>query len=156
MFSPLSVNPTKWPNTFKQFVSNLPANCLSVFGRFVNYLVFSMCKLSWFLFLDNLLCHKLPKLHLQNVYILKALGVRQKKQRYWYGTLKNDLNFGWFSFVTAYKDSVRKTYYLRKFLECRQGSIDIASFLRQLSPYNLCKVTNILNIVWLIFICHYF
>ena len=25
---------TKWPNTLKQFVRNLPPNCLSVFGHF--------------------------------------------------------------------------------------------------------------------------
>ena len=29
-FNPLSTNPTKWPNTLKQFVDNLPTNCLSV------------------------------------------------------------------------------------------------------------------------------
>ena len=32
----LSANPTKWPNTLKQFVGKLPTNCLSVFGHFVN------------------------------------------------------------------------------------------------------------------------
>ena len=31
----LSTNPTKWSNTLKQFVSNLPTNCLSVFDHFV-------------------------------------------------------------------------------------------------------------------------
>ena len=31
----LSANPTKWSNTFKQFVGNLPTNCLSVFDRFL-------------------------------------------------------------------------------------------------------------------------
>ena len=30
-----SVNPTKWSNTLKQFVGNLPTNCLSVFDHFV-------------------------------------------------------------------------------------------------------------------------
>ena len=35
VFSPLSANPTKQPNTLKQFVGNLPKNCLSVFGHFV-------------------------------------------------------------------------------------------------------------------------
>ena len=35
-FKPLSANPTKWPNTLKQFVGKLPTNCLSVFGHFVN------------------------------------------------------------------------------------------------------------------------
>ena len=28
-------NPTKWPNTLKQFVGKLPTNCLSVFDHFV-------------------------------------------------------------------------------------------------------------------------
>ena len=31
----LSANMTKWSNTLKQFVSNLPTNCLSVFDHFV-------------------------------------------------------------------------------------------------------------------------
>ena len=35
LFNPLSANPTKRSNTVKQFVGNLPANCLSVFGHFV-------------------------------------------------------------------------------------------------------------------------
>ena len=34
--NPLSANPTKWPNTLKQFVGNLPTNCLSVFRYFPN------------------------------------------------------------------------------------------------------------------------
>ena len=33
--TPLNAKLTKWPNTLKQFVSNLPTNCLSVFGHFV-------------------------------------------------------------------------------------------------------------------------
>ena len=32
--NPLSVNPTKWSNTLKQFVGKLPTNCLSVFDHF--------------------------------------------------------------------------------------------------------------------------
>ena len=31
----LSANPTKWSNTLKQFVGELPANRLSVFDHFV-------------------------------------------------------------------------------------------------------------------------
>ena len=31
----LSANPTKWSNTLKQFVGNLPTNCLSVFDHIV-------------------------------------------------------------------------------------------------------------------------
>ena len=34
-FNPLSANPTKWSDTLKQFVANLPTNCLSVFDHFV-------------------------------------------------------------------------------------------------------------------------
>ena len=33
--NPFSANPTKWSNTPKQFVGNLPTNCLSVFDHFV-------------------------------------------------------------------------------------------------------------------------
>ena len=36
MLNPLSANPTKWSNTLKQFVGNLPTNCLSVFDHFMN------------------------------------------------------------------------------------------------------------------------
>ena len=32
-FKPLSANPTKWSNTLKQFVWNLPTNCQSVFDH---------------------------------------------------------------------------------------------------------------------------
>ena len=34
-FKLLNANPTKWSNTLKQFVGNLPTNCLSVFDQFV-------------------------------------------------------------------------------------------------------------------------
>ena len=33
--NPLNAKFTKWSNTLKQFVGNLPTNCLSVFGHFV-------------------------------------------------------------------------------------------------------------------------
>ena len=35
MLIPLSANPTKWSNTLKQSVVNLPTNCLNVFDQFV-------------------------------------------------------------------------------------------------------------------------
>ena len=35
VLSPLRAKLTKWANTLKQFVGNLPTNCLSVFGHFV-------------------------------------------------------------------------------------------------------------------------
>ena len=35
LINPLSANFTNWSNTLKQFVGNLPMNCLSVFDHFV-------------------------------------------------------------------------------------------------------------------------
>ena len=35
IINPLSAKLTKWPNTLKQFVGNLPTNRASVFGHFV-------------------------------------------------------------------------------------------------------------------------
>ena len=35
--NPFSTNFTKWSNTLKQFVGNLPKNCLSVFDHFVGW-----------------------------------------------------------------------------------------------------------------------
>ena len=35
IFNPLSANFTKWSNTLKQFVGNMPTNCVSVFDYFV-------------------------------------------------------------------------------------------------------------------------
>ena len=32
--NPLNANPTKWSNTLKQFVGNLPTNCLNVLDHF--------------------------------------------------------------------------------------------------------------------------
>ena len=35
IINPVSAKITRWPNTLKQFVGNLPTNCLSVFDHFV-------------------------------------------------------------------------------------------------------------------------
>ena len=48
--NPLSTKFIKWPNTLKQFVGNLPTNCLSVFGHFVG-LALKWLKLVKLLFL---------------------------------------------------------------------------------------------------------
>ena len=53
--NPLSADPTKWPNTLKQFVGKLPTNCLSVFDRFMRlalkglkmFLVLQLEQLAW-------------------------------------------------------------------------------------------------------------
>ena len=36
LVNPLSANPIKWSNTLKQFVANLPTNCLSVSDHFMH------------------------------------------------------------------------------------------------------------------------
>ena len=50
--NPLSANFTKWSNTLKQFVCNLPTNCLSVFGHFValtlKVLILGACRITVF------------------------------------------------------------------------------------------------------------
>ena len=53
-------NPTKWPNTLKQFVGKLPTNCLSVFGHFINLVLKGLNSLNnrseicgWSLFFSN-------------------------------------------------------------------------------------------------------
>ena len=43
----LSANPTKWSNTLKQFVGNLPTNCLSVSDHFVK-LALKVFKFSYY------------------------------------------------------------------------------------------------------------
>ena len=35
ILNPLNANPTKWSNTLKQFVGDLPTNCLSMFDHFM-------------------------------------------------------------------------------------------------------------------------
>ena len=44
---PLSAKITKWSNTLKQFVGNLPTNCLSVFDHFVGLVLEGLsCRIS--------------------------------------------------------------------------------------------------------------
>ena len=52
IFSSLNLNPlstelTKWPNTLKQFVGNLPTNCLSVFGHFMGLVLKGLIHQVW-------------------------------------------------------------------------------------------------------------
>ena len=43
----LRANPTKWSNTLKQLVGNLPTNCLSVFEHFVGLALKGLSVLSF-------------------------------------------------------------------------------------------------------------
>ena len=52
----LSANPTKWSNTLKQFVGNLPTNCLSVFDHLMNLALKGLKKDFISLFLSPCLC----------------------------------------------------------------------------------------------------
>ena len=77
-FIPLSANPTKWSNTLKQFVGNLPTNCFSVFDRFVE------------LALNGLL---IKSIYILTKYDCTISGINQQKLfSYWLHPLKN--NFG--------------------------------------------------------------
>ena len=51
--NPLKANHTKWPNTLKQFVGNLPTNCLSVLGHSVK-LAFKVLSENKVVFIDSL------------------------------------------------------------------------------------------------------
>ena len=46
--NPSSANFTKWSNTVKQLVSNLPTNCLRVFGHFVGLVIKGLMLQSFF------------------------------------------------------------------------------------------------------------
>ena len=45
--NPLSTIFTKWSNTLKQFVSNLPTNCMSVFDHFVGFVLKGLRVKKW-------------------------------------------------------------------------------------------------------------
>ena len=54
VFKPLSANFTKWSNTLKKFVSNLPTNCLNVFGHFVGLALKGLIEMKQLImYLDN-------------------------------------------------------------------------------------------------------
>ena len=62
LFNPLSANPTKWLNTFNQFVGNMPTNCVNVFHHFV---ILSLKGLSFCLTLYEKIGKILGRLYLQ-------------------------------------------------------------------------------------------
>ena len=47
--NPLSANPTKWPNTLKQFAGKLLTNCFSVFDHFVKLALKGLITVSLYL-----------------------------------------------------------------------------------------------------------
>ena len=72
-FNPLGANPTKWSNTLKQFVGNLPTNCLSVFDHFV------ILALKWLIHKES--ADKLDLIDIANMFCGKK---SRKKTRFWY------------------------------------------------------------------------
>ena len=67
LFNPLSANPTKWSNTLKQFIGNLPMNCLSVFDHFVELALQGLSKTQILEFLVNFFIFPIIKVQLQRV-----------------------------------------------------------------------------------------
>ena len=94
---------------FLNFVCSTKEASIFFFLWSTIYLVFSMCKASWFLTAGFTL-----SLVTQNPFVKRLYSQSStcsaKKQRCWYGTLKNGLNLCWLWFVTAYKDSLHETY----------------------------------------------
>ena len=88
-FNPLIANPIKWPNTLKQFVGNLPTNCLSVFGHFVNLALKGLMLLFVKPYIHKSYIHKLfvlftSKLILKQIQelfttVLKAVTLTKKR-----------------------------------------------------------------------------
>ena len=74
--NPLSTNPTKWPNTLKQFVGKLPTNCLSVFDHFVKLtlkgLSFTSRVSNFVTLLCNMVSHFSPQVKVLYIFLLKA------------------------------------------------------------------------------------
>ena len=73
LFEPFWRQFTKWSNTLKQFVGNLPTNCLSVFDDFVGlaFKGLNVILVIWYLFYRNcwscfqskdLFCHQINKM----------------------------------------------------------------------------------------------
>ena len=80
--NPLSANFTKWSNTVKQFVGNLPTNCLSVFGHFVGLALKGLKSISdWPLTkLIPLTEPNYPKNELQQIFFWNQIPVQKKKK----------------------------------------------------------------------------
>ena len=56
--NPLSANPTKWPNTLKQFASNLPTNCFGVFVHFVKLALKRLRGNEWKIAVNDCICSR--------------------------------------------------------------------------------------------------
>ena len=74
--NPLSTNPTKWPNTLKQFDDNLLTNCLSVFDHFVKLALKGLSftsRVSIFVtLLRNMVSHFSPQVKVLYIFLLKG------------------------------------------------------------------------------------
>ena len=87
-FNPLSAKLRKWPNTFKQFVSNLPTNCLSVLGHFVGLAV-KRLNLEYFLNIFGFSCltfttNFLLRFQIQQIFLLKVKALPKITLVLWY------------------------------------------------------------------------
>ena len=72
VFNPLSANPTKWPNTLKQFVGKLLTNCLSVFDQFVKLALKGLRVFSWF-----------PLINIKAVYLIDDIFCKMHHDRFY-------------------------------------------------------------------------
>ena len=95
--NPLSVRPTKWSNTLKQFVGKLPTNCLSVCDHFVGLALKGLTTQSWILtgFWINLSIPQLEYLEcLRNGELIPIFHEKHESFSYYHMILKF---IGWFN-----------------------------------------------------------
>ena len=75
----LSANPTKWSNTLKQFVGNLPTNCLSLFDHFVKLALKGLITLitisSLIIFILILFFFQIKKVGWKTSWVINSLNV---------------------------------------------------------------------------------
>ena len=78
-FNPLCAKLTKWPNTLKQFIGNLPTNCLSVFGHFVGLALIGLTVTLQFQFTSE---DQVPIFYLQR-HVARNYSDYMKKGEIW-------------------------------------------------------------------------
>ena len=102
ILKPLNTNPKKWSNTLKQFVGNLPTNCLSVFDHFVKLALKGLT-----LPIDVYSARNVRKNFVPTIKLLSYL-VRNNMETYYPCT--------WLSFVNQKNEKIRNWNLLMKII----------------------------------------
>ena len=101
-FNPLNANPAKWSNTLKQFVGNLPTNCLSVFEHFVK-LALNRLTLRTKWLMNNIFTKK--------CFFLTLVSLMEKFEHYLLlMAFKRCFNYTWHCIISQKSKSVTASY----------------------------------------------